>query len=187
GVAALTSAFPSLYAYTVELCLVVVGIITAVNMRGVAHSARVFIWPTTIFVGSVGIVIIVGLFRSSQAMPASGPAPTSVESVGILLLLKAFANGCVALTGVEAIANAVPSFRKPGVKRAQRTETTLGVVLATLLIGVAALIGRFGIHPEAGTTVLAQVTRAAIGSGPFFYVVQLSTTVLLALAANTSF
>jgi amino acid transporter len=187
GVAALTSAFPSLFPYTVELCLVVLAVITAVNLRGVAHSARVFMGPTAVFVGSIGLVIVVGLLRHGPAVAQITPAPAAVETVGLLLLLKAFSSGCAALTGVEAIANAVPSFRKPGVRRAQRTEAALGAVLAIMLLGLAALIGRFHIHPQGGTTVLAQVTLASIGHNVVFYVVQLSTTVLLALAANTSF
>jgi amino acid transporter len=187
GVAALTAAFPPLLPYTVELCLAVLAVITAVNLRGVAHSARVFMTPTAVFVASVGVVIVVGLLRDSPAVAPATPAPAAVETVGILLLLKAFSNGCAALTGVEAIANAVPSFRTPGVKRAQRTETALGVVLGVMLIGLAALIGRFHIHPVEGTTVLAQLTQASIGNGFGFYVVQIATTILLALAANTSF
>jgi amino acid transporter len=187
GVAALTAAFPPLLPYTVELCLAVLVVITVVNLRGVAHSARVFMAPTAVFVASIGVVIVVGLLRHDPAVAPATPAPAAVETVGILLLLKAFSNGCAALTGVEAIANAVPSFRTPGVKRAQRTEAALGVVLGVMLIGLAALIGRFHIHPVAGTTVLAQLTQASIGTGAGFYVVQIATTVLLALAANTSF
>jgi amino acid transporter len=187
GVAALTAAFPTLLPYTVELCLAVLAVITAINLRGVAHSARLFMAPTAVFVISIGVVIVVGLVRASPAVAVPTPAPHAVETVGLLLLLKAFSNGCAALTGVEAIANAVPSFRAPGVKRAQRTETALGAVLGAMLIGLAALIGRFHIHPAEGTTVLAQLTQASIGSGVGFYLVQITTTILLALAANTSF
>jgi amino acid transporter len=140
--------------YTVELCLAVLVVITAINLRGVAHSARVFMAPTAVFVASIAVVIVVGLVRQAPAVPSASPAPHAVEAVGLLLLLKAFSNGCAALTGVEAIANAVPSFRTPGVKRAQRTETALGVVLGVMLVGLAALIGRFHIHPVDGTTVL---------------------------------
>jgi hypothetical protein len=111
----------------------------------------------------------------------------TLKSVGVLLLLKAFANGCAALTGVEAIANAVPSFREPRVRRAQRTEVALGGLLGVMLIGLAILIERFHIAPVAGITVLSQVTEASLGHGIFYYVVQFITMILLALAANTSF
>ncbi|WP_412543551.1 APC family permease [Longispora sp. K20-0274] len=186
GVAALTSAFPELLPYTVELCLVVLVLITAVNLRGVAHSARAFMLPTAVFVGSVVLVIVVGLVRDAPAAPPLENAGT-VGTVGVLLLLRAFASGCAALTGVEAIANAVPSFRVPRIRRAQHTELALGGILGVLLLGIAGLITKFDIRPAEGTTVLAQVTNAALGHGAAFYAVQVSTTILLALAANTSF
>ncbi|MER6951784.1 APC family permease [Nonomuraea sp. NPDC000554] len=186
GVAALTSAFPELLPYTVWLCLGVLALVTAVNFKGIAHSARAFIVPTVIYVGAIVLVIAVGLFRSSPAIDVAHTA-RSLQTVGVLLLLKAFANGCASLTGVEAIANAVPSFRRPRVRRAQNAEMALGGLLAVMLIGIAVLIEKFGIAPSAGVTVLAQVTQAALGDGPLFYLVQFSTVVLLALAANTSF
>jgi amino acid transporter len=189
GGAALTAAFPALQPYLVEICLAALLIVTLVNLRGIAHSARAFIGPTVVFVVSVLVVIVVGLFRDAPAAgePVPGPAPGAVQTVGLLLLRRAFSNGCASLTGVEAIANAVPAFRSPAVRNAQRAETALGVLLAVLLIGVAVLIEKFQVHPVEGTTVLAQVTRDAIGGGIGFYVVQFATVVLLALAANTSF
>jgi amino acid transporter len=187
GVAALTSAFPALRPYTLWLCLGVLALVTTVNLRGIAESARAFVLPTAIFVGAILTVIVAGLIRTAPAAGAAPQPTTSLQTVGILLLLKAFANGCAALTGVEAIANAVPSFRKPRVRRAQRAEIALGGLLAVMLIGLAVLIGKFSIHPVDGVTVLAQVTSASLGDGFGFYVVQFSTVVLLALAANTSF
>ncbi|MEC3976018.1 APC family permease [Amycolatopsis sp. H20-H5] len=188
GVAALTSAFPGLLPYTVWLCLGVLALVTAVNLRGIAHSARAFIAPTVVYVGAILVVIVAGLVRSGPAvaLPAAAPGG-SLQTVRILLLLKAFANGCAALTGVEAIANAVPSFRVPRVKRAQRAEVTLGVLLAVMLLGIAVLIEKFAVHPADGITVLSQVTAASLGEGFGYYLVQFSTVVLLALAANTSF
>jgi amino acid transporter len=188
GVAALTSAFPTLLRYTLELCLVILALITTVNLRGIASSARTFMLPTVIFVGSILTVILVGLLRSGPAFATVTPAATGpVQAVGALLLLRAFANGCAALTGVEAIANAVPSFREPAVKRAQRAEVALGGLLGVMLLGLAVLIQRFNIHPIPGKTVLAQVTDASLGHGAGFYIVQIASTILLALAANTSF
>jgi amino acid transporter len=188
GVAALTSAFPALLAYTVQLCLVVLLLITLVNLRGIASSARTFVLPTVVFVGSIFAVIIVGLLRDNPAATTTATAAAGpVQAVGVLLVLRAFANGCAALTGVEAVANAVPSFREPAVRRAQRTELALGGLLGVMLIGLAVLIERFDIRPVEGVTVLAQLTDASLGHGVVFYVVQIATTVLLALAANTSF
>jgi amino acid transporter len=187
GVAALTSAFPELLPYTVWLCLAVLAVITAINMRGIAHSARAFIAPTVVFVAAIVVVVVVGLVRGEPAVVEHSAGGTQLQTVGVLLLLRAFANGCAALTGVEAIANAVPSFRKPRVRRAQNTEVALGVLLAVMLVGIAVLIEKFSIHPVDGVTVLSQVTEASIGKGVGYYVVQFATVVLLALAANTSF
>ncbi len=187
GIAALTSAFPSLYGARVWLCLAALALITAINLRGVADSARVFIVPTLLFIAAIGVVIIAGLVRSNPAVPPAHITEQATETVGLLLLLKAFASGCSALTGVEAIANAVPAFRAPRVRRAQHTEVMLGVVLGVMLIGLAILIRKFHVGPVPGQTVLAQLTGASVGHNIIFYVVQLTTLLLLALAANTSF
>jgi amino acid transporter len=186
GVAALTSAFPGLYGARVWFCVLVLALITGVNLYGVAESAKALILPTVVFVVAIFAVIVVGLVRTHPVT-----APTQVgaatESVGLLLLLKAFASGCAALTGVEAIANAVPTFRKPRVQRAQRTEVALGGLLGGMLIGLSLLIRKFHVGPNPTKTVLAQLTDASLGHNLAFYVVQFSTVALLALAANTSF
>ncbi|MGW4566963.1 APC family permease [Streptomyces sp. NPDC004561] len=192
GVAALTSAFPSLYGDRLWLCLAVLALVTGVNLRGIVESAKAFIVPTVVFVGSIFVLIIVGLFRSHPASTATAAGHTSVvadnaSTVGALLLLKAFASGCAALTGVEAIANAVPSFRVPRVRRAQRAEVALGAVLGLMLVGLSVLIGRFHLQPVEGVTVLAQLADASLGHNGAFYVVQFATMILLALSANTSF
>ncbi|MFE2925726.1 APC family permease [Streptomyces goshikiensis] len=192
GVAALTSAFPEAYGQRTWICLGVLALVTAVNLRGVVDSAKLFLLPTALFVGAVLAMITVGLFRDGPLSTASaaGHAPVLGEgatTVGALLLLKAFAAGCSALTGVEAVANAVPSFRAPAARRAQRTEVALGALLGVMLIGLSVLIGRFHLQPVEGVTVLAQLADASFGHGLAFYVVQFATVVLLALAANTSF
>jgi amino acid transporter len=187
GVAALTSAFPTLYPDRVVICLVVLALITGANMLGAADSARIFIVPTLVFILAIAVVIVGGLVRSHPAVAPTGHVSQAVESVGILLLLKAFASGCSALTGVEAIANAVPSFRKPRARRAQHTEMGLGIILGLMLLGISVLIRKFHVGPSATETTLAQLTAAAIGHNIVFYAIQLITTVLLALAANTSF
>ena len=192
GVAALTSAFPALYGDRLWLCLAVLALITGVNLRGIVESAKAFIVPTVVFVGSIFVLIAVGLFRSHPVSTATAAGHASVladnaSSVGALLLLKAFASGCAALTGVEAIANAVPSFRVPRVRRAQRAEVGLGAVLGVMLIGLSVLIGRFHLQPVEGVTVLAQLADASLGHNWAFYVIQFATMILLALSANTSF
>jgi amino acid transporter len=187
GVAALTSAFPALYGATVWLCLAALAVITGLNLWGVVESAKIFIVPTMAFIVAIAAVIIGGLFRAHPAVALDHHLGAASESVGILLVLKAFASGCSALTGVEAIANAVPEFRKPRARRAQHTEVGLGVLLGGMLIGLGALIRKFSVIPHSGITVLAQLTEASLGRNVVFYAIQLITLVLLALAANTSF
>ncbi|RKN75632.1 APC family permease [Streptomyces klenkii] len=192
GVAALTSAFPSLYADRLWICLAVLALVTGVNLRGIVESAKWFMVPTAVFVGSILTMIVAGLLRDAPASTEAAAGHASVlagnaTSVGVLLLLKAFAAGCSALTGVEAVANAVPAFRAPAQRRAQRTEVALGALLGVMLIGLAVLIGRFHLQPVEGVTVLAQLADASLGHNWAFYVVQFATVVLLALAANTSF
>nr|WP_068004209.1 APC family permease [Nocardia pseudobrasiliensis] len=188
GTAALTSAIPALLPYTVWICLAVLIGITALNLAGIRESARAFMAPTAVFVVGILTVIIAGLVRDEPAsVTTAAAAVTDTRTIGILLLLKAFSSGCAALTGVEAIANAVPSFEQPRVRRAQRAEVALGVLLGVMLIGLATLIGKFSIHPVEGTTVLSQLTEAALGHGAAYYIVQFATVVLLALAANTSY
>ncbi|MEU2234932.1 APC family permease [Streptomyces vietnamensis] len=192
GVAALTSAFPGLYGDRLWICLAVLVLITAVNLRGIVDSARAFIVPTAVFVGAILVLIVVGLFRDAPVSTEASVGHASVladnaTTVGALLLLKAFASGCSALTGVEAIANAVPSFRAPAARRAMRAEVALGVLLGVMLIGLSVLISRFGLQPVEGVTVLAQLADASLGHEWAFYVVQFATMVLLALSANTSF
>lgn len=192
GVAALTSAFPSLYPDRLWLCLAVLALVTGVNLRGIVESAKAFIVPTAVFVASIFVLIAVGLLRDAPVSTAAAQGHASAladnaTTVGALLLLKAFASGCAALTGVEAIANAVPSFRVPRAKRAQRAEVALGAVLGLMLIGLSVLIGRFHLQPVEGVTVLAQLADASFGHNWAFYVVQFATMILLALSANTSF
>ncbi|WP_199550884.1 APC family permease [Streptomyces sp. N35] len=192
GVAALTSAFPGLYDQRLPIGLGVLVLITAVNLRGIVESARVFIAPTAVFVLAILTLIAVGLFRAGPVSTATAEGHAAVladdaTTVGALLLLKAFASGCSALTGVEAIANAVPSFREPRAKRAQYAEFALGALLGTMLIGLSVLISRFGLQPVEGVTVLAQLADASFGHNGAFYVIQFATMILLALSANTSF
>jgi amino acid transporter len=187
GIAALTSAFPALYGGRVWLCLAALALITGLNLWGVAESAKVFTVPTLLFIVAIAAVILGGLVRTHPAVPLGHHLAPATETVGVLLILRAFASGCSALTGVEAIANAVPEFRQPRARRAQLTEVWLGTLLGAMLIGLGALIHKFDVVPQPGITVLAQLTQASLGHNIAFYAVQLITLVLLALAANTSF
>ena len=187
GIEAITAAYPHLYGASTWLCLGVLALITGLNLWGVSESAKVFTVPTIAFIAAMVAIIAVGLFRSNPAVVLNTNFAKATDTVGILLVLKAFASGCSALTGVEAIANAVPQFRKPRERRAQHTEVWLGILLGGMLIGLGILIHRFRVVPHQGTTVLAQVTEASLGHNFLYFAIQWITFILLCLAANTSF
>ncbi|MDT7672779.1 MAG: hypothetical protein QOD82_681 [Pseudonocardiales bacterium] len=188
GVAALTSAFPALLPWTLELSLAALLVVVGINLRGVLAGGRLFAVPAAIFVGALAVLIVVGLVRGHPLHPLPAPSPVTVTaSVGVLLVLAAFANGCAALTGIEAIANATPSFRADRAARARRAELGLGVTLGALLIGLALLIQLFGAQPTDGRTLLSLLAQGSIGTGPGYLVVQFATVVLLMVAANTSY
>ncbi|MER0484677.1 APC family permease [Streptomyces sp. Edi2] len=188
GAASLASAFPVLAPHLLAVCLTGLILLTAVNLRGIAESARVLMLPAVLFLVSMFGVIAAGLLRSHPAATVGTGQPVHAsQTLGVLLLLKAFAAGCSALTGVEAIANGVPMFRKPRVKRAQRTELMLGALLGAMLVGLAVLIRRDHVAPRGGVTVLAQVTAGAYGTGWAYYATNLIVALVLGLAANTSF
>jgi amino acid transporter len=188
GAASLASAFPVLQPDLLEVCLGGLVLLTVVNLWGIAESARFLMVPMVVFVCAILGVIVVGLLRAHPAAVVGTFAPIRIsESLGVLLILKAFAAGCSALTGVEAIANGVPSFREPRAKRAQRTELMLGALLGPMLVGLALLIVREHIAPRTGVTVLAQATAGAFGNGWAYSATNIVVALVLALAANTSF
>jgi amino acid transporter len=191
GVASLTSAFPSLSSYTVPICLGVLAIITLLNLRGLGDSARAFLLPTFMFIFGLLAIIVVGLVHPlglHQPQPGHSLLSThGLQVVSVLLILKAFSAGCSALTGVEAIANGVPLFKQPRIQRAKRTELMLGVFLGAMLLGLAVLAHRWHIGPRSEETVLSQIMGMAVGRHWAYYLVSITITLVLALAANTSF
>ncbi len=191
GIAALTSAFPALTGATVPLCLAELAVLTVLNLRGLGETARAFLLPTFLFIVGLLAVIAIGIVHPLDPnLAQSGTSQTATVNlapIGVLLILKAFSAGCSALTGVEAIANGVPLFRPPRQARAKQTELLLGVLLGVMLIGLAVLVRKFHVGPRTGQTVLSQVMAYSVGRGWLYYVVSLSITVVLGLAANTSF
>jgi amino acid transporter len=189
GASSLASAFPVLADHLLLVTLIGLAALTVINLVGVAESAKVLMGPTIVFIGAIIAVIAVGLLRRDPvAVIGTDRGPlVPVEALGIVLLLKAFAAGCSSLTGVEAIANAVPSFRTPAVQRAQHTEVALGAILGTMLLGLALLIRKQHVVPRDGVTILAQLSAGAFGTGWLFYVTNVAVTAALVLAANTSF
>ncbi|MGC2174509.1 MAG: APC family permease [Acidimicrobiales bacterium] len=191
GVASLTSAFPSLSPYTVAICLSVLAVITLLNLRGLGDSARAFLLPTFMFIIGLLAIIVIGLIHPlglHERQPGhSLLSAHGLQVISVLLILKAFSAGCSALTGVEAIANGVPLFKQPRIQRAKRTELMLGIVLGTMLLGLAVLARRWHIGPRSEETVLSQIMGMAVGRHWAYYVVSITITLVLALAANTSF
>jgi amino acid transporter len=191
GVGALTSAFPSLTSATVPICLGFLALITLMNLRGLGEAARAFLLPTMLFIFGLLAIIAIGLIHPlalHEPQPGRSLLSThGLQTVSVLLILKAFSSGCSALTGVEAIANGVPLFKEPRAVRAKRTELLLGVILGLMLLGLAVLARRWHIGPRSNQTVLSQIMGEAVGRHWAYYVVSLTITIVLALAANTSF
>jgi amino acid transporter len=199
GVGALISAVPSLQPHTLSLCLGILVIVTIINLRGVREAGLVFMAPTYLFVGTLLLVIVIGLTRTFLSgghplpiwtLPLS-PTPT-LQAAGYWLLLKTFSSGCTALTGVEAVSNGVKAFREPTVKNAQRTLTIIIFLLAVLLAGISYLVKAYGIvATEPGVTgyqsLLSMLTAAVFGKGIFYYLTIASILAVLALSANTAF
>jgi amino acid transporter len=191
GVAALTSAVPGLLTHRVLLGVVFTAAIAYANLRGVRESGRVFAVPTYLFIVTFSVLVGTGLFRwLTGTLPAAAAASETVAATQTLtwfLVLRAFASGCTALTGVEAISNGVPAFKHPEARNAAITMGWMAAVLGTLFIGVSVLASVLGITPLADETVVSQVARRLFGGGWPYYLVQGSTTLILVLAANTSF
>lgn len=198
GVGALISAVPALHAYTLPLCLLILVFITVMNLRGTIDAGRAFALPTYTFVISFIIIIGVGIWKvlisggSPTPVVSPPPLPKTVEAVSVWLLLRAFAAGCTAMTGVEAVSNGMTAFRDPTVKYGHRTLTAIVSILGLLLTGIAYLATAYRIgamdQAQAGyRSVLSQLASAIVGNGPLYYVAIGSLLCVLALSANTSF
>ncbi len=191
GVFNLASAFPLLADWTVPLIVGCILLVMAVNLRGIRESGSIFALPTYIFIVSVILLVVVGLARTALGQPpqVTGVTPIAVpvESLSLLLLMRAFADGCSAMTGTEAISNGTPAFKPPEWKNAQKTMVTMAVILAVVFLGISYLATVSGAVPSEHESVLSQVGAAVFGEGPVYYVLILSTMGILVLAAQTSF
>ncbi|MEH7331431.1 APC family permease [Neobacillus drentensis] len=190
GTDAITSAFPSLHAHTVSIACVLVIFITILNLRGLTESASILAYPVYLFVVALFIMIGVGIFKiftgqvSATHHVAIG-AP--VQGITLFLLLRAFASGCSALTGVEAISNAIPNFKNPAPKNAAKTLILMGSLLALLFTGITFLAYYYGIAPKAEETVVSQIAKETFGRNYLYFFVQGTTALILVLAANTGY
>jgi amino acid transporter len=198
GVGALVSAAPSLLPFTLPICLLILALLTVVNLRGTRESGLTFLLPTYLFVATLAAVIVIGSVKAALAgghptavtMPPALAAPTT--TVSLWLLMRAFASGCTAMTGVEAVSNGVPLFKHPTTRNAEWTLTIIIAILVAFLGGIAFLCRAYGIGAtEPGgdgyQSILSQLTAAVAGRGAFYYVTMGSVVAVLALSANTSF
>lgn len=195
GVAAVTSAFPALFALRVELCLALIALLAVANLRGIREAGAVFAVPTYVYVFAIYGLIAVGLFRvvtgalpvaaaPVEAFPAEG-----TQALTLLLLLRAFASGSVALTGTEAVANGVQAFKPNESVNARIVLVCMGTLFASIFLAISFLATTIGVRPDASETetVVSLLARSLVGRSWYFYLVQASTAVLLVLAANTAF
>ena len=193
GIAAITSAYPRLAPHAVSLCIAAVIVLALVNLRGVRESGIAFSVPTYVFIAAMLVLIGTGLYRvvaGGVVHAAPPPVPTSSPLVGFgltFLVLRAFAEGCVAMTGTEAISNGVGAFKAPSSRNAAITLGWMAAILAAFFLGTSVLARHYGLMPAANETLLSQLGRDVFGGNALYYVLQYATFAILVLAANTAF
>jgi amino acid transporter len=191
GVAAITSAFPSLHGHRVLLAVALIILVALVNLRGVKESGGAFALPTYAFVLLAGGLVLAGTYRWMTGSLEVLPAPADIQpthALTLLIIARAFSGGCSAMTGTEAISNGVPSFKPPESRNAAITLGIMAAILAALFLGLTNLARALEVHPSATETVVSQIGRSVFGGGTFLYfALQVATMAILVLAANTSF
>ncbi len=189
GVAAIASAFPALWPYRVELALVVLVVITVINLRGLQETGTVMAVPVYIFLLAFFTMLVVGVVRLVTEGPGSltAVAPLPTQELSLYIVLHTFATGCTALTGIEAISNGVPVFKPPESKNAGRTLIAMAILMGALFVGSIGLTQAFAVVAGPDETILSALARRVLGDGLPYLVVQVSTLLILAVAANTSF
>jgi amino acid transporter len=198
GIGALTSAVPSLHPYTLTLCLATLVLVAVMNLRGTIDAGRAWALPTYLFVLSLLVILGMGVYRTwvsgghPAAMVRPPQPPHAMEAVSLWIMLRSFAAGCTAMTGVEAVSNGVSAFREPVVPRAHRTLGAICAILGLLLAGITYVVRAYGISAMDQTqsgyqSVLSQLAGAVVGHGAFYYIALASVLCVLCLSANTSF
>ncbi|HWC51810.1 MAG TPA: APC family permease [Nitrospira sp.] len=191
GVAAITSAVPQWFDHRVSLGLVFILFIVVMNLRGVRQSGKFFAVPTYIAIGALALMVLAGTVRSWSSAGVVLPTPSAsgseAELLTLFLILRAFAAGCAAVTGMEVISNGVKAFRPPESHNAATTMVWMSVILGSLFIGISWMAYHYGIIPKQDETVVSQLARLTFGTGMTYYVIQAGTMMLLVLAANSAF
>ncbi len=190
GVAAVTSALPVLFPYRVSLCVTAVAVLTIGNLRGARQSGKLFALPTYGFLGGFLLLLGAGFVSMFFQPPVVAPHPSDGETViplTVFLVLRAFAAGCVALTGTEAVADGVIAFKPPEARNARTTLTWMGLIFMALFFGITVLSSQYGIVPREEETMVSQLARQIFDESPLYYLIQVFTMLILILAANTSF
>lgn len=190
GAEAITSAIPALYGHQVIISIIIVLLLMLMNLRGLRESANFLLFPVYAFVCVIALLIVVGLFKIATGMVplnATAAPGSVVHGISIALILRAFSSGSSSLTGVEAISNAVPFFKKPRAKNAAATLTLMALILGFFFVGITFINYWYGIIPKKEVTVLSQIGMAVFGHNILYYIFQFSTALILAVAANTGF
>lgn len=190
GTDAITSAIPVLHNHRVAIAILMILTLTLLNLRGITESASILMVPVYLFVVAVFILIIGGGYQWATGhahQATSSPYGAAVPGITLFILLKAFSSGCSALTGVEAVSNAIPNFKAPAERNAAKTLMMMGLILGTMFIGISLLAYAYGIAPKAEETVVSQIASATFGRGIVYYFIQTVTAAILFLAANTAF
>ncbi|MFB3164613.1 APC family permease [Neobacillus sp. 179-J 1A1 HS] len=190
GTDAITSAFPTLHNYNVEIAIVFVIFITLLNLRGVTESASILAYPVYLFVLALFILIGVGIYNiltGGVSPELHSPIGTPVAGISLFILLRAFASGSSALTGVEAISNAIPNFKDPAPNNAAKTLIMMGILLAILFSGIVTLAYYYGTAPRVEVTVVSQIAEEIFGRNFMYFFIQGTTALILILAANTGY
>jgi amino acid transporter len=190
GIAAVTSAVPEFFPYRVSLCVAVAVAVTLANLRGIRESGRLFALPTYLFVLSILGMVAYGLAGTTLGwLPEAPyePHPPGLEGISLFLLLRAFSAGCTALTGIEAVSDGVPAFKRPEAQNARVVMAWLGAMTVAMFLGITYLAYDFGVVPGGNETVVSKIARRLFGGGFFYYEIQAVTMLILLLAANTSF
>ncbi|MGN7471697.1 APC family permease [Brevibacillus sp. SAFN-007a] len=186
---AITSAFPVLHEHRVLIALLMITLITVLHLRGVTESATILMYPVYLFVVAILALIVGGAYQwitgNIQAHPPEYGAV--VPGITVFLLLRAFSSGCSALTGVEAVSNAIPNFKEPAPRNAALTLVMMGVILGVMFMGISLLAYLYGISPSPEETVVSKIASAVFGRGTMYYAIQAATALILFLAANTAF